>query len=239
MMFPLEIWEHIFLYVDSVSLMRFKNVCKCWNIIIDKVLEENDHWYKMCKKEIPQNLWSTLCGTLNPTKFYTEFHEKHDAAFWREMCKLWFKCKSIVKYNVDSKFIEPLSKYRPSDYITCTDTSGNLLAIGTSEGYIYFYDICNLYKGPIYVIYDTEYLRSVQLLRSDTSVICISGSMNHHVHFWDVNSKKLIDKTHGKLIWYESENLNTVKIKSLRFLLKVKCLIALATVIVISRGIIS
>ncbi|XP_076231116.1 uncharacterized protein LOC143177183 [Calliopsis andreniformis] len=200
MMFPTEIWERIFLYVDPVTLMHFKRVCKCWNAIIDKVLEENDHWYRMCKKEIPENLWSTLCETLNPKKFYTEFHEKYDAALWRKMCKLWFKCKNVVKCNADSKFIEPLSKYHAADYITCTDTSGDLLAIGTAEGYIYFYDICNLHKGSTSVIYDREYLQNVQLLRNDTNVICISCSMNGHVHFWDLNTNKLIDQTRGRLI---------------------------------------
>ena len=200
MTFPPEIWEKIFLYVDPVVLMKFKSVCKCWNLIIDKILKENNHWYKICKREIPEDLWSTFCETLEPDKFYTDLHEKHDAALWRAMFKLWIKCKNITKYNVESKSIEPLSKYRGEECITCTATSGNTLAIGTSEGYIYFYDICNLHKGAIYVADHKEYVRSVHLWTYDTDVICVSCSVYDHISFWDIASKKLIAKTRGKLI---------------------------------------
>ncbi|XP_043249719.1 uncharacterized protein LOC122395873 [Colletes gigas] len=200
MYFPLEIWEHIFLYADPVTLTNLKTVSKNWNVIINKILKEHDHWYKICKREIPQHLWSTLCETLNPKKFYTEFHEKYDATIWMAMYKLWIKCKNIMKWSTQSKYFEPLLKTCPTENITCVDTSGHLLAIGTSEGYIYFYDINKLYKGSIYIADHMEYVHSVQFIRDEKNVVCISCSINDHISFWDVKSKNLIDKTRGELI---------------------------------------
>lgn len=39
MIFSVEIWEHIFIHIDPVSLTRLKIICKCWNEIIDKMLQ--------------------------------------------------------------------------------------------------------------------------------------------------------------------------------------------------------
>ncbi|XP_054003927.1 uncharacterized protein LOC128889891 [Hylaeus anthracinus] len=200
MYFPLEIWEHIFLYADPVVLTNLKTVCKDWNEIIAKILKDNDHWHKLCKKEIPNHLWSTLCETLNPKKFYNEFDGKHDAMMWMAMYKLWFKSKNVVQWSTQSKYIEPLLKQSPVESITCMDTSGNLLAVGTSEGYIYFYNISRLYEGSIYTADHMEYVHSVQFIRDETNIVCISCSINNHISFWDVKSKKLIGKTRGELI---------------------------------------
>ncbi|XP_076163120.1 uncharacterized protein LOC143144513 [Ptiloglossa arizonensis] len=197
---PLEIWEHIFLYADPAVLTKLKIVCKDWNKIINKILKENDHWYKICKREIPQHLWSTLSETLNPKKFYTEFHKNYDAAMWMAMYKLWIKCKNITKWYTQNKCIEPLLKQSPSEIITCVDTTENILAIGTSKGYIYFYDVSRLYKDFIYIADHMEYVHSIQFIRDETSIVCISCSIYNHISFWDIKSKKLIDKTHGKLI---------------------------------------
>ena len=82
----------------------------------------------MCKDEIPEHFWTTLCETLNQKKFYTNFHEKHDVTFWISMYKLWMKCKNMTKYNTQSKCVKPRIN-TPSEYITCIDTSGNILKI--------------------------------------------------------------------------------------------------------------
>lgn len=48
MIFPPDIWEHIFLYVDPLTLINLKIICKCWKEIIDKVLQVNNYnfYYK-------------------------------------------------------------------------------------------------------------------------------------------------------------------------------------------------
>ncbi|XP_012142476.2 uncharacterized protein LOC100879040 isoform X1 [Megachile rotundata] len=198
MMFPVEIWEQIFLYTDPVTLTNLRTVCKCWKEVIDKTLKDNDHWYKLCKKEIPECLWVTLCETLYPTKFYTKIHTKH--AVWMAMYKLWMKCKNIVNCDTEIECIEPLPKHNFNEYITCTNTKGSLLAIGTSEGYIYFYDINNLHEHANHVIDNKEYLRSIHILRSGSAILCVSCSINNHVDCWDVNQMKLINRTGGKLV---------------------------------------
>lgn len=50
MIFPPDIWEHIFLYVDPLTLINLKIICKCWKEIIDKVLQVNNYnfYYKAC-----------------------------------------------------------------------------------------------------------------------------------------------------------------------------------------------
>ena len=49
MIFPVEIWEHIFLYVDPVTLINMRIVCKCWKNIIDKMLQVNYNYNFNCK----------------------------------------------------------------------------------------------------------------------------------------------------------------------------------------------
>ncbi|XP_031369888.1 uncharacterized protein LOC102673039 isoform X2 [Apis dorsata] len=193
MIFSVEIWEHIFTYIDPVSLTHLKIICKCWKQIIDKMLKESTLWYKLCKNKIPEHYWTILCETLNPNKFYTNFHEKHDAKFWMAMYKLWIKCKNMIKCNTQITCIEPDLKNHPLEYITCIDTSESFLAVGTSEGFIYFYNICNLNANVKYIIDHMEYIKK-------TNIICISCSINNHVNFWDMNTLKIINKTHGKLI---------------------------------------
>lgn len=42
MIFSVEIWEHIFIYIDPISLTNLKIICKCWKEIIDKMLQVNN-----------------------------------------------------------------------------------------------------------------------------------------------------------------------------------------------------
>ncbi|KZC10240.1 PREDICTED: uncharacterized protein LOC107188316 [Dufourea novaeangliae] len=200
MYFPPEIWDHIFLYADPVTLTNLKTVCQHWNKSIDKILKQNDHWYRKCKTEIPEYFWSTFCKTLNPKKYYTKFHEKHDAEMWMALYKLWITCKNTMNWNTENVCIEPLRRQHHAGQITCVETSGNLIAIGTSEGYIYFYDMCALQKGPVYVADHMEYINTVQFITDETSIICVSRSVNGHISFWDVRLKKLIEKARGDLI---------------------------------------
>ncbi|CAL7952120.1 unnamed protein product [Xylocopa violacea] len=200
MTFPLEIWEHIFTYTDPITLINLKTVCKCWNEIIDKLLMQTDLWYNLCKNEIPKHYWTTLCETLSPSKLYTNFHEKNDAKFWMAMYKLWIKCENITKCDTQISCIEPELEGSFSEHITCTDISGSLLAVGTSEGFIYFYDTCYLHTRTKHIVDHMEYIKTVQFCRNETNIICISCSINNHVSFWDMNTLKEIDKTHGKLI---------------------------------------
>lgn len=45
MIFSVEIWEHIFIHIDPVSLTHLKIICKCWKEIIDKMLQVNNFYY--------------------------------------------------------------------------------------------------------------------------------------------------------------------------------------------------
>ncbi|CAL7952119.1 unnamed protein product [Xylocopa violacea] len=161
---------------------------------------QTDLWYNLCKNEIPKHYWTTLCETLSPSKLYTNFHEKNDAKFWMAMYKLWIKCENITKCDTQISCIEPELEGSFSEHITCTDISGSLLAVGTSEGFIYFYDTCYLHTRTKHIVDHMEYIKTVQFCRNETNIICISCSINNHVSFWDMNTLKEIDKTHGKLI---------------------------------------
>ncbi|CAK9815636.1 hypothetical protein ANTQUA_LOCUS8533 [Anthophora quadrimaculata] len=200
MIFPPEIWEQILVHVDPIVLINLKIVCKCWNKIINKILKQGGLWYELCKNQIPEHFWTTLCETLHPNKFYTDFHEKNDAKFWMAMYKLWIKCKNLIKCDTEINCIKPLLKNSSSECITCIDTSGTMIAVGTSEGYVYFYDLSNLSINTKCIVDDMEYLHRVQFLRDETSIVCISCSINNHITFWDVNTLKLVDKTRGKII---------------------------------------
>ncbi|KAK9296560.1 hypothetical protein QLX08_009411 [Tetragonisca angustula] len=198
MIFPLEIWENIFLYSDPLTLINMRITCKYWKNIIDRILQQGTPWYKLCKNEIPENLWSTLCETLNAKKFYTDFHKERDAKFWIAMYKLWIKCKNMTKCDTQSECVE-LPINIPLEYITCIDTSENLIAVGTSRGVIYFYSITNL-QVIDYIVDHMECVQSIKFLRDGTNIICVSCSINNHIYFWDVNTLNLINGTHGKLI---------------------------------------
>ncbi|KAK1128762.1 hypothetical protein K0M31_019913 [Melipona bicolor] len=198
MIFPPEIWERIFLYIDPLTLINMRITCKYWKNIIDQILQRSTLWYKLCKNEIPENLWSTLCETLNSKKFYTDFHERHDAKFWLAMYKLWIKCKTMTKCDTQSECVD-LPIETSLEYITCIDTSENLIAIGSSEGYIYFYNTPDPQISECSVDH-MEFVQSVKIIRDETNVICVSCSINNHISFWDVNSLKLVNGTRGKLI---------------------------------------
>ncbi|XP_076279028.1 uncharacterized protein LOC143208440 [Lasioglossum baleicum] len=200
MYFPPEIWEHIFLYSDAVTLTNLKIVCNIWNEIINKTLKTNNHWFIACKRDIPEHLWSTFCESLNPTKYYTEFHEKHDSQMWMALYKLWRTCKNVMRWNVDAKCIVPLRSENTAEHITCVETSGSIIAIGSSEGYIYFYDICDLYERAFYVADLIEEIESIQFVRDEICTICICRSKNNHISRLDVTGKTLIDTTRGELI---------------------------------------
>nr|XP_033326108.1 uncharacterized protein LOC117220344 isoform X1 [Megalopta genalis] len=200
MYFPPEIWEHIFLYVDAVTLTNLKLVCNSWNEIINKILKKNNHWFKACERDIPEYLWSTFCESLNPTRYYTEFHEKCDSEMWMALYKLWITCKNVMRWNLDAKFIEPLRADNSTEQITCIGTSGNLMAVGSSEGYIYFYDICDIHKGAFYVVDHLECVQSIQFIRDETCTVCVCRSPNNHISMWDVTEKMLIEKKRGELI---------------------------------------
>nr|XP_034191058.1 uncharacterized protein LOC117609173 isoform X2 [Osmia lignaria]XP_034191059.1 uncharacterized protein LOC117609173 isoform X2 [Osmia lignaria] len=152
----------------------------------------------MCKKEIPEDLWITLCETLCPIKFYTEFHTNH--AIWMAMYKWWMKCKNIVKCDTKIECFEPLPNHNFNEYVTCIDVKGSLLAIGTSEGFVYFYDIHHLHTRTNCVVDSKEYLQSIHILRKESTVLCVCCTVNNHINCWDVNKMKLINKTSGKLV---------------------------------------
>ncbi|XP_031841446.1 uncharacterized protein LOC116430898 isoform X2 [Nomia melanderi] len=154
----------------------------------------------MCKKEIPQNLWSTFCETLNPMKHYTKFHEIYDYNMWMALYKLWTKFRNIPEWKPGTECIEPLKIQSHTEHITCLEISENIMAAGSSEGYVYFYDVCDISKTPFFVADNVEYIQNVQFIRDDACVLCVTRSINNHISIWDLRTKKLINKTVGELI---------------------------------------
>ncbi|XP_047370628.1 uncharacterized protein LOC124957613 isoform X2 [Vespa velutina] len=195
MALPIEIWEQIFLYVDTITLTKLKVVCNSWREIIDKILKERNFWYKKCKEEISQNIWSLLFETLYPNRSYVDLkNAKKEGEIWMNMYKWWTKCKKLTNYNIFLENLDPLPKYHFQEIITCT------AVLGTSKGYIYFYNIDALNNKPIYVANHMEFLYKIKFLKNSRKIILVSSCINGHIKFWDLESKELIKKDHGKLL---------------------------------------
>ncbi|KAG7202402.1 hypothetical protein KM043_018718 [Ampulex compressa] len=200
MIFPPEIWEHIFSYVDPVVLMNLKKVCKCWKEIIDRVLKENNHWSVKCRMDVPQDVWSLLYRKLYSDKEHVDLHKVQDSELWMAIYRLWRKCKNLFKYNTSIECLKPIPKHRHAEHITCTAVSNDILGIGTSEGYIYFFNISNINGPPVYVADHVDYVRNVTFLENEGgNPIAVSHSINYYINFWDIALQKHLHKMRGHL----------------------------------------
>ncbi|XP_017883730.1 uncharacterized protein LOC108627151 [Ceratina calcarata] len=197
MFFPWEIWDNIFIHADPVTLTNLKTVCKYWNETISNVLKISTSWHKLCKSEIPEQFWTTLCETINPSKFHSNIHASN-AEYWMLMYKLWMKCKNMTKCSSQVNSLE-LMKSHLSEHISCVTTSGNLIAVGTSEGFIHFYDMSDLSASKRYVDH-VAYLKSINFFSDDKSFTCICRCINDNISVWDMKTLKKINSTRGGLI---------------------------------------
>lgn len=198
-MFPVEIWEQIFLYIDPVTLTKLKIVCKLWKEIINKLLKQYDLWYEICDKEIPKNTWALLLESLYPTKSHNLL-SVGDVELWISMYRWWTKSKKLIKYNTSMECVNPIPKFHYQENITCIASFDKTVAVGTSDGYIYFYNIENLNEKPIYIVDHMAFICELKFLKNDKQIIVVSSSISGHIKFWDLESKKLINKDRGKLL---------------------------------------
>ncbi|XP_014612561.1 PREDICTED: uncharacterized protein LOC106791446 isoform X2 [Polistes canadensis] len=201
MALPIEIWEQIFSYIDPINLTRIKIVCNSWREIINNILKESDLWYTKCKEEIPQNEWKLLFETLYPNRSYVDLiNASKKEKIWMNMYKWWFKCKQLITCDIFIDTLYPLPKDQCLEFITCIAVLGNILAIGTSKGYIYLFNTDDLSNKSMCVANHMESVLKVKFLKNSKKIILASSSINDHIKFWDFQSKNLILKDRGKLL---------------------------------------
>ncbi|KAI4476367.1 hypothetical protein M0804_013638 [Polistes exclamans] len=201
MALPIEIWEQIFSYIDPINLTRIKIVCNSWREIINNILKESDLWYTKCKEEIPQNEWKLLFETLYPNRSYVDLiNASKKEKIWMNMYKWWFKCQQLITCDIFIDTLYPLPKDQCLEFITCIAVLGNILAIGTSKGYIYLFNTDDLSNKSMCVANHMESVLKVKFLKNSKKIILASSSINDHIKFWDFQSKNLILKDRGKLL---------------------------------------
>ncbi|XP_046432990.1 uncharacterized protein LOC124308243 isoform X1 [Neodiprion virginianus] len=200
-MFPIEILEIFFKYSHGTDIINFRYVCKTWNNVITRLSRDTNMWQNKCQNEISIHLRRSIAQKLYPNISWTDFHESKDNLKWLSMYRTWMKWHKINEFNVSTAQFEPFFIRLPLVQITCLAVSESLLAVGSSEGFIAFYDIERSIVEPIFIADQMEHVSNVQFLRDDKRIAAISASNMYRVMLWDILLKKVISTPrYGRLI---------------------------------------
>ncbi|XP_014208924.1 uncharacterized protein LOC106639691 [Copidosoma floridanum] len=206
MIFPVEIWEKILHKTEALSLTRLRSVNGTFNAIITKHLQKSDAWYRQCEKDIPKMYWFLLLeNSFHAVTLEKQFKDKkeydrYDFKIWVTLYRAWTKWKNVQSYD---KYItedfSPIPEHRLSERITCCSTLGELVAVGSSEGYVRVYNLRT--HELVFLVDQYDHAESVKLWvqgKNYDNIILIVTSVYKTVRIWDiVQQNTLISKRPG------------------------------------------
>lgn len=67
---------------------------------------------------------------------------------------------------------------------------GSILALGTMNGFIYFYHLSNL-KKPFFIADHMESVKKIEFWESQAGLRAISQCQNENIKFWDLKARKM------------------------------------------------
>ncbi|XP_058810843.1 uncharacterized protein LOC131675746 [Phymastichus coffea] len=208
-MFPVEIWEKILKNIDAGDLIRLKTVNSVWNAIISKYLQESDAWFKQCSKDVPQKYWLSL---LENSLYLTTLLHKHknlndkseylNYKVWMIIYRAWVKWSNIESCNANIiDIFYPMPEHRPSEHITCCSTLGELVVIGSTEGYIRIFNLCS--NKLVFRIDQYVKVLDVKLClqgKNNDKIILIATSVTNKSTVWDITSQTNLMTMTGDVI---------------------------------------
>ncbi|KAL7303099.1 hypothetical protein TKK_0004312 [Trichogramma kaykai] len=209
-MFPVELWEQILANVDAKSLMRLKTVSKTWKLIIARHLQTSDAWYLQCVNSIPKHYWYILLedSVLFPLIYDPDYKEnynetrKFESKIWVTIYKAWITWEDVEKLQVDTiKVLPAIPENRPQERITNIAVLGELVAVGSNDGFINVYNIEN--DRLMHKFDQVEEVTALKLTKTGeqfNKTIVLSSSLSRKNRMWIFKEKKPITRASGTVI---------------------------------------
>ncbi|XP_012252167.2 uncharacterized protein LOC105683828 isoform X2 [Athalia rosae] len=202
-MFPVEILEILFKYSDGADIINFRGVCNTWNEIIVKLSKDTNLWRVKCEREISICNRKSIHAKLYPKMSWLELHQSVDNLIWLTIYQSWLRWCRLQKSEFSKEQFEPFFIGLPFVTITCLSVLENLLAVGSSEGFITFYNIDGSTTEPIFIADQKEYVSTVEFLKEwrGREIEAISLSNMHRMMLWNITTQEVISRqTYGKFM---------------------------------------
>ncbi|XP_008546643.1 uncharacterized protein LOC103570622 isoform X1 [Microplitis demolitor] len=202
-MLPTEIWELIINHInDPCELMKLKCVCRKFNNLIETKLIKSKLWEKLCleKNILPWKdhiIRKRFPGVINNDHFLSNLHQRtwkkiyHSYKKWSVLPQLEYKHSSC---DYGDQFLGENNKNDQS-LITCTCVWKNHLAVGTSNGFIYYFTVNH--DKPLrkmFVMNNEQALMQIHFWYTDTKKLLMATlSKNYNLKFWDIDKRQIIE----------------------------------------------
>ncbi|XP_034942057.1 uncharacterized protein [Chelonus insularis] len=197
-MFPPEIWEKILQKIKCPEdLGRLKLVCKDWNIIIEKIIQQQILWDDYCFQEMTEKCMFHLVNQINekPEEYSYDVVRSSDPMkynkIWREVYCYWKTWPLFINHRVFIDKLSNLSLIETYEQITHLDVYRDFIGIVTNENRILFYNISDL-ENIYYKVYisSTTTVQFTFWKTENADILALARSHSGVIHFWDVILKK-------------------------------------------------
>ncbi|KAK0094607.1 hypothetical protein PV326_010462 [Microctonus aethiopoides] len=196
--FPPEIWEMIFKKINNpVKLMNYQRVCKDWFKIIERILENHNKWMEICISHLSVEFIWRCIGKRFSTKIFKKdnLYEsclKLKPTIWRDIYSLYRKWQRTVDVTHSIDSIKKFPSSLDYEKISCIATWDDILAVGSSEGFIYFCKIYDL-KNIFYIADHKNYVKQIEFWCPDKQLMLISTCTDARLKFWNILERQEIE----------------------------------------------
>ncbi|XP_072181731.1 uncharacterized protein [Diadema setosum] len=143
-LFPVEVLEKIFLYLDGATIAQAHGVCRQWDRTLQSLTSSSRMWFNCCKSEIPRYALMRLC------KHPIDSIYRHGEG-WRDVYVEWYSFRSSqVRENTKEEVTVKKAIFQsPNDCDVSLTVGMTTRMLCLSDDVIFEYDI----KGEL-VAYD-------------------------------------------------------------------------------------
>ncbi|KAH0546669.1 hypothetical protein KQX54_013390 [Cotesia glomerata] len=146
-MFPVEIWMHIFEWIDLSKLMELRLVSRFFFNLIEYFLNKSPKWKELAESTIMFEFVNSTKQRAYPYYLGSNDSNINDPILWQGTYLSYKKWQKILGKEHEKDFIVPMSS---CSRITCISTFDKYISIGLDDGFIENYSTDDL-KTPFYI----------------------------------------------------------------------------------------
>ncbi|XP_044590252.1 uncharacterized protein LOC123268885 [Cotesia glomerata] len=184
-MFPVEIWMHIFEWIDLSKLMELRLVSRFFFNLIEYFLNKSPKWKELAESTIMFEFVNSTKQRAYPYYLGSNDSNINDPILWQGTYLSYKKWQKILGKEHEKDFIVPMSS---CSRITCISTFDKYISIGLDDGFIENYSTDDL-KTPFYIANCNIFIKQTAFWYTNDQVLVVIIGKDNTLKFLDLQNK--------------------------------------------------
>ncbi|KAH0563600.1 hypothetical protein KQX54_002844 [Cotesia glomerata] len=183
--FPVEIWMHIFKWIDTSKLMELRLVSRFFFNLIECIFNKSRKWKELAQSTIMPDFLNLTMQRAYPYYLGICNSNIDDPILWRGTYLSYKKWQKVLGKEHEKDFIAPMSS---CGRITCISTFDKYISIGLDNGFIENYSTDDL-KTPFYIVNCNIYVKQTAFWYTNDQVLVVIVRKDNALKFLDLQNK--------------------------------------------------